>query len=128
MIEMILEFFDASATFIHAAIQIAIGVFLVIVLLVILFRFIFELYRETCYYKSREEEIKLLEARVKKLNRENFKLSFRPQILSIEEAKKIEARLSDFVNESMETGGIDGETEDLRAMLAKRIEEMENWE
>lgn len=89
---MIIEFFDASATFIHAAIQIAIGLFLVIVMLFILFYLVVEIYQTTRYYKNREKRIEFLESEVKRLKVKVFQMGFTdyaPIWLTVEESKKL---------------------------------------
>ena len=76
---MILEFFDKSAMFIHAAIQIALGLFLVFVALFFLTMLVFHVIRESWYFKRREKRIEFLESEVKRLKRKLFKLSFEEQ-------------------------------------------------
>ena len=79
MIEMIWTYFDCSVTFLHASIQIAIGLFIVCFMLLLFAKVIFDLYEQCQYYQWQKEEIAFLKGEVKRLKLQIFKMEFPEQ-------------------------------------------------
>lgn len=92
MIETILKYFDWSVTFLHASVQIALGIFIVCFTLLLLAKVIIDIYCQCRYYKSREKRIEFLESEVKRLKVNVFQMGFTdyaPIWLTVEESKKL---------------------------------------
>ena len=76
---MIAEYFDLAVTFLHASIQIAIGLFIVCFMLLLFAKVIFDLYEQCQYYKWQKEEIEFFKGEVKRLKLQIFKMGFTEQ-------------------------------------------------
>lgn len=76
---MIVEYFDLAVTFLHASIQIAIGLFIVCFMLLLFAKVIFYLYEQYGYYKWQKNEIEFLKGEVKRLKLQIFKMEFPEQ-------------------------------------------------
>lgn len=76
---MIVEYFNLAVTFLHASIQIAIGLFIVCLMLLLFAQVIFYLYEQCRYYKWQKEEIAFLKGEVKRLKLQIFKMGFTEQ-------------------------------------------------
>lgn len=88
---MIAEYFDLAVTFLHASIQIAIGLFIVLLAFVFLVNTIAFAIKLTREYKEKQKRLEFLEAEVKRLKIENFQMGFTdyaPIWLTVEEAKE----------------------------------------
>lgn len=77
---MIVEYFDLAVTFLHASIQIAIGLFIVCFMLLLFAKVIIDLYQECRYYKGQKKQIEFLKGEVKRLKLQIFKMGFNAQI------------------------------------------------
>ena len=76
---MIVEYFNLAVTFLHASIQIAIGLFIVCFTILLFVYVIFYLYEQCRYYKWQKEEIEFLKGEVKRLKLQIFKMEFPEQ-------------------------------------------------
>ncbi len=77
---MIAEYFNLSITFLHASIQIAIGLFVVCFMLLLFAKVSIDLYVQCRYYKGQKKQIEFLKGEVKRLKLQIFKMGFNAQI------------------------------------------------
>ena len=121
---MIIEYFDLAVTFLHASIQIAIGLFIVCFMLLLFAYVIFYLYEHCRYYKWQKEEIAFLKGEVKRLKVNLFQMGFTdyaPIWLTVEESKD----LSGLVQRIEDDTQLTNNEVDVLMCLKERIEQSE---